>query len=405
MDSRRIACLLVLFGAIGCAVVPIAGTASAQQTGTQPAGVSRLVGSVVSVQNQSLTVKPDSGPPTTVTVADTARILKTVPGARTIAGATPIHLTDLAVGDRVLIAMHPSPNGSGPIATTIIAMTKAAIAREHAAEEADWRRRGIGGIAKTVDPAAGTVTIVHLANTTTIHVTPGTVIRRYEPGSIQFSTSKVSSLDQIHPGDQLRALGNRSTDGTQMQAEEIVFGSFRNIAGVVVSTDPAASTVTVRDFATKKPLVIQINAESQLHQLPPTMAQAIAARFQSMGGAGHGPAGREQHPRPEATGQPANGQVSSRPAMAQAHHNEDVSQMLQRTPVVPLANLHRGDVVMIVATQGTPGSLTVCTLLAGVQPILDASPSASRNVFSASWNLNGQGGGGGTGGGDSQGGP
>jgi hypothetical protein len=67
--------------------------------------------------------------------------------------------------------------------------------------------------------------------------------------------------------------------------------------------------------------------------------------------------------------------------------------MLQRAPVVQLTDLHKGDAVMIVATQVASGSLTACTLLAGVEPILDAS--AGQSLFSASWNLGGQGGGGG----------
>ena len=66
-----------------------------------------------------------------------------------------------------------------------------------------------------------------------------------------------------------------------MQAEEIVAGSFRNIAGSVASADAAAGTLTVTDFKTKKPVVIQINADSQLHKLDPTMAQAIAARLKA----------------------------------------------------------------------------------------------------------------------------
>lgn len=399
MDSRRIACLLVLFGGLGSVLAPASGTISAQQTGAQPASVSRLVGSVVSVKGQSLTVKPDSGPPTTVTVADTARILETVPGAKTIAGATPAHLTDLAVGDRVLIAIHPAPDGSGPEATTVIAMREADIAKEHQAEEADWQRRGVGGIVKTVDAATGTVTIARQAHIVTIHTGPTTVVRLYDPGSIKFSDTKISTLDQIQPGDQLRAKGNRSADGADMQAEEIVAGSFRNIAGAVVSTDPAASTITIKDFITKKPLVIHVNAESQLHKLPATMAQTIAVRFKG-GSAGGDQAAHGQHAHPEGVAQPANGQESPRPANAEGQHNEDISQMLQRTPVIQLSDLHPHDVVMIVATQGIPGSLTVCTLLAGVEPILNASPSAGQNLFSASWNLNGQGGGG-----DSEGGP
>lgn len=402
---------LVLIGGLTSILPATTCSILAQQTSAQPATVNRLVGSVVSVQGQSLTVKPDSGPPTTVTVADSARILQTVPGAKTIAGATPIHLADLAVGDRVLVAVRAAADGSGPTATTVVAMREADIAKEHQAEEADWQRRGVGGIVKSVDAAAGTVTITHQNSTVTIHTTPKTVVRQYDPGSIKFSDTKVSTLDQIHIGDQLRARGDRSSDGGELQAEEIVAGSFRNIAGSVVSADAAANTLTVMDFKSKKPLVIHMNTDSQLHKLDPMMAQAIAARLKpaagnhaggTQGNTAHGgEATRAAAPAmPSATTPPAAGQVSTEAGAGR--HGGNVTQMLQRTPVIQLADLHHGDAVMIVATQVAPGSLTACTLLAGVEPILNASPSAGQNLFSASWNLGGQGGGGG--GGDASGG-
>ena len=402
MGSLRFLGSLVLIGGMAGIVAPTACSMLAQQTGSQPATMTRLVGAVVSVKGQSLTVKPDSGPPTAVTVADSARILQTMPGAKTIAGATPIHVTDLAVGDRVLVAVRPAPDGSGLTATTVIAMREADIAKEHQAEEADWQRRGVGGIVKSVDVAAGTVTIAHQNITAIIHTTPKTVIRIYEPGSIKFNDTKISTLDQIHPGDQLRARGDRSSDGAAMQAEEIVAGSFRNIAGSVVSTDAAANTLTITDFKTKKPVVVHLNADSQLHKLEPTMAQAIAARLKASGGnyeagaKGNGQQGAETAhasapTMPPAAGQHGAGQVS--PEAGPGRHAGSVSEMLQRAPVAQLADLHKGDAVMIVATQVASGSLTACTLLTGVEPILDAS--AGQSLFSASWNLGGQGGGGG----------
>jgi Cu/Ag efflux protein CusF len=411
MSSIRFLGTLVLIGGLISVVPPTVCSMLAQQTSAQPATVSRLVGSVVSVKGQSLTVKPDSGPPVTVTVADSARILQTTPGAKTIAGATPIHMTDLAVGDRVLVAVRAAADGSGPTATTVIAMREADIAKEHQAEEADWQRRGIGGIVKSVDATAGTVTIAHQNTTVTIHTTPKTVVRLYEPGSIKFSDTKLSTLDQIQSGDQLRARGDRSADGAQMQAEEIVAGNFRNIAGSVLTADAAAGTLTVTDFKTKKPVVIQINADSQLHKLDPTMAQAIAARLKA-GSAGHGAQGGNAHggeanhatatPTPSPVAQTVPGQIATEPGAG--HRGGEISQMLQRTPVIQLPDLHHGDAVMIVATQGAPGSLTACTLLAGVEPILSASPSAGQNLFSASWSLGGQGGAGASGGGEGSGG-
>jgi hypothetical protein len=384
MGSARIAYALILLGSMGSPLVFPALAAQGQEAAPQ---ASRLVGAITAINGKSLTVKPDSGAPTTVTVSDSAHILQTAPGAKTLAGATPIQLSDLAVGDRVLIAVHAGTDGA-PVATTVVALKQAEIAQAQQAEQADWQRRGVSGLVKTVDAAAGTVTIAAGSRTFTIHVTPKTVVRRYAPDSIKFSDAKPSTLAQIQPGDQLRARGDKSADGSEVTAEEIVSGSFRNIAGMVVSSDPGANTVTVTDLATKKPVVIHIAADSQLHKLPPEMAQILAARFKNAGARAQGaPQAAPASPAPE------NGQGGSRPG---GGRSGDLSQSLQRTPVLQLSELHKGDAVMIVATQGTPDAATAVTLLAGVEPILTASPSASQNMFSASWNLGGGGEGEGT---------
>jgi hypothetical protein len=65
--------------------------------------------------------------------------------------------------------------------------------------------------------------------------------------------------------------------------------------------------------------------------------------------------------------------------------------MLKRMPAVTLADLQKGDAVMIVATPGTTDTQpTAITLLSGVEPILSASPNSSRAAMLLSpWNLGG----------------
>lgn len=351
----------------------------------------RIVGSVTAVSGNKLTIKPDTGAPSTVTVSDTARILRTQPGAKKLADATHIALTDLSVGDRVLVIAN------GGTATTIVAMKQADIAQRKAAEAADWQRRGAGGIVKTVDAATGTLTISSGARTLTIHTTPNTTIRRYSPDSAQFKDARPSTLDQIHPGDQLRVRGDRSADGLEINADGIIAGTFRDIAGTVLSTNSAENTVTVRNLATKKTIVIHITPESQLHKLPSMMAEGLAARLKRMGGEGSKGAG-EQHAKTAPQGGERQNGGGEQPGGR-------LSQMLGRTPAIALSDLHKGNALMIVATQGTPDSATAVTVLAGVEPILDAFPSGSKSVFSASWNLSGPGAGTGGGGGGGQGAP
>lgn len=365
-----------------CALGSGALISSAQ---TQAAAPTRIVGSVTAINGQSLTVKPDNGAPVTLTVGDNARILETQPGAKTLAGATPIQISGISVGDRVLAAVQSSAGSSSLTATVVICMKQTAIAQRRQAEEAAWQREGVGGLVKTVDPATGTITIASGPRAITIRTTPSTTFRRYSPDSIKFADTVPSTIAAIHPGDQLRARGSHPPGAAELTADAVVSGTFRNISATVISSDPAANTVTIRDLVTKKPVVIHITAESQLHKLPPSMAENLAMLFKHPGNhpaAADHPAEEhaQYHMPPGAAG--ANGN---------AHAGDDLTRMLARTPIVQLADLHKGDAVMIVATQGTPGSATAVALVAGVEPILTASPSASQSMFSASWNVGGGG--------------
>jgi hypothetical protein len=68
--------------------------------------------------------------------------------------------------------------------------------------------------------------------------------------------------------------------------------------------------------------------------------------------------------------------------------------MLSRLPAVTLADLQKGDAVMVVTMQGSATSgLNAITLLTGVEPILTASPSGEGAAMLLSpWNLGSSGG-------------
>src|SRR5580704_10218537 len=63
-----------------------------------------------------------------------------------------------------------------------------------------------------------------------------------------------------------------------MTAQEIVSGSFRELAATILSIDVTKNEMRVNDLASKKPVILKINAESNLRKLPPSMAQMLAAR-------------------------------------------------------------------------------------------------------------------------------
>jgi hypothetical protein len=71
----------------------------------------------------------------------------------------------------------------------------------------------------------------------------------------------------------------------------------------------------------------------------------------------------------------------------------DLKQVLDRLPAVPLTDLRAHDAIMVTTTEGTDSShATAIMLLAGVDDLLRASPSATRDIMSG-WNLGGGGGG------------
>ncbi len=298
----------------------------------------------------------------------------------------------MQVGDRVLASGMSSEDGKSIVATTAIVMKKSDVAEKQQQDREEWQKHGVGGVVKAVDAASGTIKIstgTLTAKELAVHASKSTVIRRYAPYSVKFDDAKPGTLDQIKPGDQLRARGTRSADGNELEADEIVSGTFRNIAGTVVTTDLANNSVTVMDLVSKRPVTLQVTGDSQLHKLPAMVAQRIAARLKgAASGASGGAAAGGGVPRPANAGATAD----EHGAGQRGSGAPDFQQMLSRMPAVTLADLQKGDALMIVATEGSADTpSTAIILLAGVEPILTASPSRAGTILSP-WNLSAAGG-------------
>src|SRR5205814_10434711 len=169
------------------------------------------------------------------------------PGQADLKAATPISAADVHVGDRVLARGQAGENGT-LVASLVVVMAKSDIAQRQQQEREEWRK-GVGGLVKSVDAGAGTVTLANslLASGKPIivHVAQTAQILRYAPDSVKFEDAKPGTLDQIKTGDQLRARGTKTADGTEFTAQAIVSGSFIEIAGTVISTDAANNSISV----------------------------------------------------------------------------------------------------------------------------------------------------------------
>jgi hypothetical protein len=364
--------------------VGIAMLAGAAQMGAQ--APVRFLGTITAISGNTLTVKTDADGVHQVNVPAGVPIQRIAPGQRDLSAAQAIPFSDLAVGDRALVKLDPNAPTGTEEALQIIAVKQADVALKQQQEREDWQRRGVGGLVKSVDAASGVIVLTSgagtMTKTITVHTTKATMLKRYAPASVRYDAALPAPIEAIHAGDQLRARGTKNEDGTEMTAEEVVSGSFRNISGTIESIDAAASTLVVKDLATKKPVTIHITAEAQMRRLPDRIAQMLAARLK--GSASGGAVVLQRGGAGQWGGGSGGGQTGGLGGQSSGPGGGDPQQILSRAPAIPLTDLKKGEVVMLVSTAGT-GEVTAVTLLAGVEPLLE-SPAASRDLLS-SWSM------------------
>jgi Domain of unknown function (DUF5666) len=385
-------CAYLLLALAGGVMRPM-GTLASAQTAT-PAKTPPAVGTIKSISGDTLVLATDAGNEVKISLTADVKYVRVPPGSKDLREAVPIQVGDLQEGDRVLVRAKPGEDGTSLVASTVIAMKKADISAKQTHEREDWQRRGIGGLVKSTDPSAGVITIGTTSATGTkeveVHVSNATVLRRYAPNSVKFDDAKPSSLAEIKAGDQLRARGTKSEDGSNFTAEEIVTGAFRNIAGTVEAVDAGAGTLTVKDLANNKPVQVKITSDSQVRKLPQPIAQRIAARLKGTtpdaAGAANGaarPAGPPAAGAPSGSGtQGSQGGAGAGMGGPPRNGGGDIQQMLSRLPASALADFQKGDAVMIVATTGQSDSAAVAiTVLGGVEPLLQASPQGQASIL------------------------
>jgi hypothetical protein len=390
-------------------------TAAPAATPTQ-AALTQSLGTVKAISGNVITLMLDAGNDVTVNVQDTTKIVQVAPGQKDLKTATPIQVTDLQVGDRILVRSRASDDSKTIVALGIIAMKRTDVDAKKTQDREDWQKSGVGGLVKDVDAATGNITISAAvaagpAKTTVIHTTKATILRRYAPDSVKFDDAKAAPIDQIKPGDQLRARGTKSADSDDFNAVEIVSGTFRNIAGTIISVDAASKTINVTDLIAKKPVTVKITDESQLKKLPPEIAQRIAMRLRGAGagggasatggapngnaagnGAGNSPGAGGATPGPGANGAAGGGSGAGAGGGMQrggGGGRPDFQQLVNRLPASAMTDFQKGDAVLVVSTEGTAaGGVTAITLVGGVEPVLAAAPGGGGAAMTLSpWSL------------------
>ena len=352
----------------------VVSTAFAQTPAMKPSVAS---GDVASIESGKIVLQTKDGP-LDVTLSDKTEYKRVPPENPSLKAAVPSALSDIAVGDKLIVTGIFSDDKKTLPARGVYLMTKSDIAQRQVKESEKWATRGVSGRVASIDPVTRQIKIDvrSMVGSTSVVLTPKEAAKflRYAPNSVKFSEAKESTLTEIQPGDMLRALGDRSADGASFAAEEIITGAFRTVAGKVKTVDVAKNEVVITDEASKKDITVDLGSATTLKKFPEEWAQRMAAMQSGQGGrpGGAGPGGAA---RPQANGAPTGGQPGAAgpggPGRGPGGPRGGIDDMLERFPTITAADLKAGEMIAVSSTRSTtPEHIIAIKLLAGVEPFI-----------------------------------
>lgn len=364
-------------------VLSLSFSATGQTPAASPAqAISGVIGEVKNIDTAAnqIIVRTDSGVLATVNLSDKTQYRRMAPGAKTLENATNITLADVGQGDRVWARWRPGADQKTVPTPQLVVMSKADLAKKQEQERAEWRRRGVSGIVASLNASTQEITVssrtmAGAPQAVIIPVTDKVMMRRYPPDTIpKYSEAKPSKFDEVKVGDQLRALGDKSTDGTHLTAEEVVFGTFKIAGGTVTAIDTATNQIKINDLQTKKPLTIILKPESVLRRFPEGGGMMLGG-MGAGGGGGAGSTGSAgaqgqnqgaaQQQRPQGAG------PGGPPGGGNRGGGGNMADLLERLPIISINDLKVGDTIIMSSLQGSdPTQLTAISLVTGVQPLL-----------------------------------
>jgi hypothetical protein len=402
MFSRLNAALREMAKAQACLLLFAGLSLQGQDAAAPKQPLDHVLGTItaLSAADHTATVKEDkTGTEFSIQLATTKTLIKVDPGAKDLKGAARITAENLQVGDRVEArGTKPADNPNVLVARSVVLMSARDLAQTHEAQAAEWQH-ATTGVVSSVDAASGKVSITSKTpegpKPVVLNTAKNTEFTRYTPDNPQ--TPAASQLAQLQAGDQVRVVGDKSPDGNSVDARKVYSGAFRTISATVVSISADGKTATVKDLTSKKPVEIALSGDASIHKLPPMMAAMLARRFNpDAKGASAGGAGGARAANASANAGAGAPDGAAGPDGGAGGHggmrrgNGDMSQMLERAPKITVAELKAGDALVIsgVATSADNSHIVASTIIAGVEPILQAAPTRQgRQDLGGDWGL------------------
>ncbi len=373
---------------LACALAGVlfADAARAQNTPADAIrpGQEQLIGEITALDAGSgrVTVKTTAGKDVTFQIGDETSLLRIAPGERSLDKAEKITRSEVALGDRVLVRGGGAAAASGQSFTArqLIVVSRQALDSRRDREREDWRSRGINGRITALNPSTQEVTVSTRsregAQDVVVSLAGDAKVLRYAPDSVRREDARPGSFADLKVGDQLRALGERSADGARFKAEEVIAGAFSRARGTIVETNAERGEVTIKDEQTGKNLVVVVGKNSSVRRVPAEFVEEMARRReerqQRRAAEGNSPDGQQQGERRRREnregGNAGEGGRQRRDGGGPGGGGAGGFQrMFENLPAVTVADLKKGDIVMVTGTPGASDAsrVTAITLVTG----------------------------------------
>jgi len=377
-----------------------------------------VIGTVDKVDSgaKSLSLKTDKGENPAIKFDDKTQFLRLPAGETDTKKATRATAAEIGAGDRAIARVKPEDQTGAP-AVFVYFTKQSDLAQRQKKTEEEWATQSVSGTVKSLDPAAKHVVISVRGGfgppkDVTLDATGNVEYQRFSLDSGKYEPS-TAGLAPIQTGDQVRVLGQKNADQSEIKLEAIMSGTFKSVPVQVKSVDTAGGIILATDLVTKKAVTINIKPDTLLKRLDDATALLMARRlnptFQTEGGGRGGRGGRGagggQPPTAPPAGAPTAGNVNpgalgggqgggfagrggGGAGRGGGGRNADPNKVLDQQPSIELADLKVGEPVVVTGgISGDMSKFTAVSIVAGVDPILRAAPQNGPDPLGGNWNF------------------
>lgn len=371
-SARLVSLLSLLTLLIAPASMVWGQTGASASTTTQRPAQNRVVGEVTAINpaTKQLTVKTATNESVTILVDERTSFRRIPPGETAPDKAIKIEFTNISVGERVVAYSNASQDGAPVAARTIYVTSQATASAASQRNQEEWARRGLVGRVTALEPAKKEITVMTRtregAGPVVITASGNVRFLRYAPDSMSMSDAKPGSFADLRVGDQVRARGERSADGTRFTPEEIVSGSVTRTGGTITAINAANNQITIKNTLTGQLQTIIFGTKSTLRRITPELAATLAQRRERGGREGNTSSAAGGQPAQQGNQTPNGGGAGGARGNGSRARGRGPQGFFESLPTITLADLKQGDTVFIMgSTKDNPSNITAITLITG----------------------------------------